>query len=66
MYNYISQFMVTKRRIVTMNRELATNFVNDGSADVLTQNQVGTDLEAIVDVAVRLGDSIYSAIQIAI
>ena len=49
-----------------MNRELATNFVNDGSADVLTQNQVGTDLEAIVDVAVRLGDSIYSAIQIAV
>ena len=40
--------------------------MNDGAADVLTQNEVGSYLEARVDVAVRLGDSMYSAIQSAI
>ena len=49
-----------------MNRELAVKIVNDGLADVLTQNEGGADLEAIVGVAVRLGGSTYSAIQISI
>ena len=38
MYNYIAEFMGTKRRIVTVNRELAANYVNDGATYVLTQN----------------------------
>ena len=58
--------MVTKRRIVAVNRELAVNFLNDGATDVLTRNEGGAGLEARVDVAVRLGDSTYSAIQSAI
>ena len=40
--------------------------MNDGAEDVLTQNEVGADLEATLDVAVRLGNSTYSAIQSAI
>ena len=63
MYNDIVKFMGTKRSIVTVNIDLAANFLNDGSADVSTQNEVGSYLEARVDVAVRLGDSMYSAIQ---
>ena len=66
MYNYIAEFMGTKRRIVAVNRELVTNFVNDGASDVLTWNEGGDDLEATLDVAVRLGGSIYSTIQHAI
>ena len=66
MYNDIVKFMGTKRRIVTVNIDLAANVLNDGSADVSTQNEVGSYLEARVDVAVRLGDSTYSAIQSAI
>ena len=62
-YKYIVDFMVTKRRIVTVNRELATNYVIDRAIYVLTQNEGGAVLEARVDVAVRLGDSTYSAIQ---
>ena len=58
--------MGTKRRIVAVNRELVTNFVNDGASDVLTWNEGGDDLEATLDVAVRLGGSIYSTIQHAI
>ena len=62
MYNDIAEFMGTNRRILTVNRDLATNVLNDGAADVLTRNEGGADLEATVDVAVRLGDSTYSAI----
>ena len=65
MYNDIVEFMATKRRIVTVNRKLATNFLNDGEADVLTRNEGGADLEATLDVAVRLGDITYNAIQSA-
>ena len=66
MYNYIVEFMGTKRIIVTVNREIDSNFVNDGASDVLTQNEGGTDLEATMDVAVIIGDSTFSAIQSAI
>ena len=50
--------MGTKRRIVTANRELTENYMNDGATDVLTKNEDGLDLEAIVDVAVILVDRI--------
>ena len=63
MYTDISEFMDTKRRVVTMNRELAINFVNDEATDLLTRNEGGADLEERVDVALRLGDSTYSAIH---
>ena len=63
MYKDIVEFMVTNRRIVTVNRELAVNYVNDGATDVLTQNESGANLGSILDVAVRLGDITYSAIQ---
>ena len=63
MYNDIVEFMGTKRRIVAVNREIVANYVNDGATYVLTKNEGGADLEEIVDVAVRLGDSTYSAIQ---
>ena len=66
MYTDIAYFMGTKRIIVTVNRELAANFLNDGAKDVLTRNEGRGDLEARVDVAVRLGDSTYSSIQSAI
>ena len=62
MYNYIAEFMGTKRRIMTVNRELAANCVNDGETYVLTRNEGGADLEATLDV-VRLGDITYSAIE---
>ena len=65
-YNDIMEFMGTKRSNVTVNRQLVTNNVNDGATDVLKQNKGGLYLEAIVDVAVKLGDSTYSAIQSAI
>ena len=58
--------MGTKRRIVTVNIDLDVNFVDDGAADMLTQNQGGAYVEARVGAAVRLGDSTYSAIQSAI
>ena len=35
-YNYIVDFMVTKRRIVALNREFAANFANDGATEVFT------------------------------
>ena len=66
MYNDIAEFMGTKIRILTLNREIAANDVNDGATYVLTQNEDGADLESILDVAVRLGDSTYSDIQGAI
>ena len=48
---------------MTLNRDLAANYLNDGLTDVLTRNEGGAYLEAIVDVVVMLGDSNYSAIQ---
>ena len=66
MYNNIAEFMGTKKRILNVNRELAADFLNDGAEDVLTQNEVGADLEATLNVAVRLGNSTYSAIQSAV
>ena len=66
MYNDIADFMGTLRKIVTVNRDLSKNYMNYGAKDVLTQNQGGEDLEAIMDVSVRLVDSTYSAIQIVI
>ena len=66
MHNYIADFMGTKKRFVTVNRDLAANSVNDGTADVLTRNEGGSYLEATLDVALRLGDSTYSAIHSAI
>ena len=66
MYNDIAEFMGTKRRIVTVNRDLDTNAVNDGVTYVLKKNEGGADLEARLYVAVRLGDSTYSAIHSAI
>ena len=63
MYNDIAEFMGTNRRILTVNRDLATNVLNDGAADVLTRNEGGADLEATLDVEVRLGDRTYSAIK---
>ena len=56
----------TKIRIVTVNRELAINYVIDGATDVLTQNEGVAYLEARVDVAVRLGGITYSSIRSAI
>ena len=38
MYNDIVEFIGTKRRIVTVNKDLDANFVNYGAADVLTKN----------------------------
>ena len=66
MYNDIVEFMKTKRKILTMNRELAANDVNDGATDALARIEGGADLEARMDVLVRLEDSTYSAIQSAI
>ena len=63
MYNDIAEFMCTNRRIVTVNRVLAENYVNDGSTYVLTRNEGRADLEATVDVAVRLRDRNYSSIH---
>ena len=65
-YKYIVDFMVTKRRIVTVNRELATNYVIDRATYVLTQNESRADLEARVNFTVMIGDSTYSDIQRAI
>ena len=62
-YNYIAKFMGTKRRTVAVKRDIAVNFVNYGEADVLTINEGGEDLEATLDVAVRLGGITYSDIQ---
>ena len=66
MYNDIAEFVGTKKSIVTSNRELTANFVNDEASYVLIQNAGGEFLEAAVDVAVRLRDSANSAIQRAI
>ena len=66
MYNDILEFMGTKRRIVTVNRELAANYVNNGATYVLTQNESRADLEARVNFTVMIGDSTYSDIQRAI
>ena len=44
MYNDIAESMGTNRRVVTVNTELATNYVNDGEAYVLTENEGGADL----------------------
>ena len=65
-YNDIAEFMGTKRIIVTVNRDKAKTFVNDGEEDELTLNEGGADLEATVDVLVRLRDSTYCFIQSAI
>ena len=62
-YNDIAEFMGTKRIIVTVNRDKAKTFVNDGEEDELTLNEGGADLEATLDVEVRLGDRTYSAIE---
>ena len=48
---------------MTLNRDFAANYLNDGLTDVLTRNEGGAYLEAIVYVVVMLGDSNYSAIQ---
>ena len=48
---------------MTLNRDLAANYLNDGLTDVLARNEGGAYLEAIVYVVVMLGDSNYSAIQ---
>ena len=56
----------TKKRIVPVKICLAARFLNDRAAYVLTQNEVGADLEATLNVAVRLGYSTYISIQIDI
>ena len=53
----------TKERIVAMNKQLAANFVNDVAEAQLTQNEVGADLEATLDVALRLGNNQSLATQ---
>ena len=64
-YNYIAKFMGTKKSILTVNKHIAETFFIDGATDVLTRNEGGADLEATLDVAVRLGDITYNAIQSA-
>ena len=66
MYNSIVEFMGTKISILNVNIELEKNYVNGGATDVLTRYEDRADLEARMDVAVRLGDSTSSAIQSAI
>ena len=61
-YNYIAEFTFTKRRVVTVNRELDVNFVNYGAADVLTRNEGAANLEATVYVAVKLEEITCSAV----
>ena len=65
-HNDIVKFMGTKKRIVTVNRHIDANFVNDGATDVLTRNEGEANLQARVYVVLRLWDITYISIQSAI